>query len=156
MVIVNNEFVSDLDQWTRSYHPSDVKLCYERAQDILIKRPTKRFELSFGPTHAKKELLILKDIAMAQVLSPPEAWVCRLHGIVRDGNKLFGMLFLWIDTKGVLSGTRAAQSSAQLRRRWAAQINGSLEKLHQKGIIWGDAKAENIFIDRDDNAWVTD
>ena len=172
IVIVDDDFLSDLDQWTQSYHPSDVKICYDRTEDILIKPPTKvivdggqdgpvayffkRFELSFGPTHAKKELTTCKEIAMAQIPLPPEAWVCRLQGVVRDGNGLMGMLFTWIDKKGVLSRARAAQSSPPLRRRWATQIRESLEKLHQRGIIWGDAKADNILIDRDDNAWVID
>ncbi|WDK19735.1 protein kinase-like domain-containing protein [Colletotrichum graminicola] len=44
---------------------------------------------------------------MAQISPPPEAWICRLHGVVRDGIRLMGMLFVWIDTKGVLSKARA-------------------------------------------------
>ncbi|KAK1948708.1 hypothetical protein LY78DRAFT_39560, partial [Colletotrichum sublineola] len=26
----------------------------------------------------------------------------------------------------------------------------------RKGIIWGDVKAENVLIDREDNAWIID
>lgn len=179
MIIVNDDYLRDLDQWTRSYHPNDIELGYNRAQDVLIRRPTKvriingsgdegynnspttyfffkRFELSFGARHAKAELKTCKKVAMAHIPPPPEAWICRLHGVVRDGTNLFGMLFTWIDAKGVLSGARAAQSSAQLRRHWAASITASLEKLHQADIVWGDAKAENILIDRDDNAWIID
>ena len=87
---------------------------------------------------------------------PPEALVCHLHGVVRDGTGLAGMLFTWIDKKGVLSQARAGQSSVQLRRRWTTQISGSLERLHELGIFWGDAKAENVLIDRDDKAWIID
>jgi serine/threonine protein kinase len=151
---------------------SDVEICYNHTQGILIKRPTKgivdnvsdgppiyfskRFELPFGPTHAKKELIACEQVFMAQIPPPPEAWIYRLQDVVRDGNGLLGMLFTWIDTKGVLSEARAAQSSAQPRRRWETQIRGSLDKLYEQGINWGDVKAENVLIDKGDNAWVID
>ena len=43
-----------------------------------------------------------------------------------------------------------------LRQRWASQIRETLAELHKAGIVWGDAKAENVLIDRENNAWVTD
>ncbi|KZL72953.1 protein kinase-like domain-containing protein [Colletotrichum tofieldiae] len=165
---VKDDILTDLDQWAKSYHPSDVEIIYNRPEDVSIKRPNKvlvgggiechfkRFGLSFGPAHAKEELTTLKAIAMAQIPPPPEAWICRLHGVVRDGDKLIGMLFIWIETKGVLSKARADKSSPDLRKRWKTQISTSLEKLHQKGIIWGDVKVENVLIDREDNAWIID
>ncbi|KJZ70587.1 hypothetical protein HIM_10016 [Hirsutella minnesotensis 3608] len=169
IVLVGNDFLEDLAQWTRLYDPSDVKICYDRPQDVLIKPPTrvlvdgdgnpvtcffKRFELSFGPEHAKRELITLKKIAVAQI--SPTPLICRIQGVVRDQSGLAGILFIWIDKKGVLSQARAAQSPPKLRRRWATQISESLEKLHRHGIVWGDAKAENILIDRNDNAWIID
>ncbi|KDN65756.1 hypothetical protein CSUB01_07537 [Colletotrichum sublineola] len=168
VLVVKDDILTDLDQCAKSYHPSDVKIMYNRSEDVLIKRPSKvlvddgvecyfkSFGLSFGPAHAKKELTTLKAMGMAQIPPPPEAWTCRLHGVVRDGDKLIGMLFVWIDKKGVLSKARADQSSSDLRKRWKTQINTSLDKLHQKGIIWGDVKAENVLIDSDDNAWIID
>ncbi|KAK1598926.1 uncharacterized protein LY79DRAFT_586441 [Colletotrichum navitas] len=170
VLVVKDEFIKDLDQWTRSYHPSDVQLVYKHPKDVLIKRPKKvlvdaskgsettcffkPFGLSLGSVHAKKELLTLREVT--QLPRAPEAWVCRLHGVVREGNVLMGMLFTWIDATGVLGRARAENSSSDIRKRWAAQIRTSLEKLHDRGIIWGDAKADNVLIDRDNNAWVID
>ncbi|KAK1579628.1 uncharacterized protein LY79DRAFT_592789 [Colletotrichum navitas] len=138
-LVVKDDIPTDLNQWAKSYHPSDVKIIYNRLEDVLIKRPSKvvvsgvechfkRFGFPFGPAHAKRELT-------TAIPYPPEAWICCLHGVVRDGDKLMGMLFQWINTKG---------------------ISISLEKLHQNGIIWGDVKAENVLIDREDNAWIID
>lgn len=31
MISVNDDYLRDLDQWTRSYHPNDIELCYNRA-----------------------------------------------------------------------------------------------------------------------------
>ncbi|KAI0423526.1 hypothetical protein F5Y09DRAFT_226225 [Xylaria sp. FL1042] len=171
-IAVNNDFVKDLDKWTQSYHPSNVEICYDYPRNVLIKPPTrvvvarpgggsitcffKSFRVSFGKAHAKNELLTLRKIAIAQIPPPPQVLVCRLHGVVRDGNGLLGMLFTWIDKKAVLSRGLAAESSAELRQRWATQIDRSLKKLHQQGIIWGDVKPENVLIDTNDDAWIID
>lgn len=50
----------------------------------------------------------------------------------------------------------AERSPISSRRRWASQIDGSIKKLHQESIIWGDVKAENVPIDKNDDAWVID
>lgn len=43
-----------------------------------------------------------------------------------------------------------------MKERWASQISRSLKRLHDNDIIWGDAKAENILIDKNDDAWIID
>ena len=43
-----------------------------------------------------------------------------------------------------------------LRRKWAAQIEQTVKELHRHGVVWGDAKPDNVIIDMDDNAWVLD
>ena len=164
-VIIDDIFSKDLDQWTRCYNPSDIKVCYERPEDILIKPPArviagetvcffKRLEVSFGAKHAKSELMALKRTA--SLPDAPVAYICRLHGVVRNGQEIAGMLFTWIEKKGVLCQTRAKDAPTPLRRRWADQISRSLQVLHEQGIVWGDAKADNVLIDQDDNAWIID
>lgn len=32
----------------------------------------------------------------------------------------------------------------------------TIEKLHKVGVVWGDAKADNILIDKNDDAWEID
>ncbi|KAK1948829.1 hypothetical protein LY78DRAFT_546129, partial [Colletotrichum sublineola] len=61
--------------------------------------------------------LLMVAVAMAQIPPPSEAWICRLRGVVRDGDELMGIRFVWIDTKGVLLKARADQSSTHLRKR---------------------------------------
>ncbi|KAL7955574.1 hypothetical protein V8C34DRAFT_327097 [Trichoderma compactum] len=161
-----------LDRWTQHYHPNEVAICYDDARDVLIKSPKrvmirgrdgsqvecffKRFNASFGPEHAKTELNTHKRIVEAHLPPPPKTFIGHLHGVVRDGNGLAGMLFTWINNKGVLSKARADQSTVQLKARWATQIKDTLVMLHHRNVIWGDAKAENILIDMDDYAWVID
>lgn len=172
LLMVSDDFLDDLDSWTRSFHIGEVGICYDQPQDVLIKPPRrvvvpdgngghvecffKRFALSFGPEHARTELRTLKRLTLAHIPPPPQAFICRLYGVVCDGNGLAGMLFSWIENKGVLSKARAEQSAIELRRHWAAQIGGTVQMLHDRNIIWGDVKAENVLIDMDDNAWVID
>jgi serine/threonine protein kinase len=48
------------------------------------------------------------------------------------------------------------RSAPSLRRKWAAQIEQTVKELHHHGVVWGDAKPDNVVIDMDDNAWVLD
>ncbi|KAJ3541495.1 hypothetical protein NM208_g4584 [Fusarium decemcellulare] len=169
IVKVDKNRLAELDQWTRTYAPSDVQLCYDRPEETLIRPPGRVivkgrdgqpvdcfYKMFRGEQTARKELDVLKQIVLAQIPPPPETYICRLHGVVRNEIGLLGMLFIRIDQKCVLSKPQAATSSAELRQRWASQISRTLDKLHNNGIIWGDAKASNILIDKNDDAWIID
>ncbi|KAI1184260.1 hypothetical protein F5B17DRAFT_447347 [Nemania serpens] len=135
--------------WTGLYQESDVELCYDSPNYVLIKPPSK-------VVHAKNELMTIGQIAKAHLPPPAEARVCHLHGVVLAEKGMAGMLFSWIDKKAVLGRALAEESPVELRLRWASQIRATVEWLHECGIIWGDVKAANVLIDREDNAWVID
>ncbi|CVK91279.1 uncharacterized protein FMAN_09422 [Fusarium mangiferae] len=43
------------------------------------------------------------------------------------------------------------------RRKWASQVQDTVDLLHKIGITWGDGKASNVLIHREtDDAWVID
>ncbi|KAI0109123.1 hypothetical protein GGR51DRAFT_512812 [Nemania sp. FL0031] len=170
-VRADQQNLDNLRQWTRLYQPSEVELCYDNHKTVLIQPPSrvtvssddtqvtfffKAFGRTFSRQHAMKELDTLKKIAAAQFPPPPEVRVCRLHGVVQAEEGLAGMLFSWIDVKAFLSRGLAEDSPVELRIRWREQIKATLEWLHKCEIIWGDAKAENILIDKENNAWVID
>ncbi|KAF5633814.1 serine threonine kinase [Fusarium tjaetaba] len=101
-------FLRDLNTWTECYRPSQVEICYAGPDESLIKPPKcttvtgkdgetitcffKKFGLSFGSRHARQELSTLKNIVEAQIPQPPEAYICRLIGVVRQGDGLLGFL----------------------------------------------------------------
>ena len=42
------------------------------------------------------------------------------------------------------------------KKRWATQVQQSVEFLHQIGVVWGDGKADNVLVDTENNAWLID
>lgn len=68
-----------------------------------------------------------------------------------------GLLLTYVNEgwDGVLS-TRAWGSPPAMRRRWADQVREAVAALHEAGVVWGDAKPDNVMVDGDDNAWLID
>lgn len=50
------------------------------------------------------------------------------------------------------------QTPEESRRQWITQIQHTVQALHDADIIWGDAKAGNILVDKNGkgDAWVID
>ncbi|EXK46482.1 hypothetical protein FOXG_20417 [Fusarium oxysporum f. sp. lycopersici 4287] len=74
---------------------------------------------------------------------------------------ILGILLTHIDNRGCPLSTKIALKEhhdppPEVRQRWMDQIAAAVSGLHDTGIIWGDVKAENVLIDQDSNAWVTD
>jgi serine/threonine protein kinase len=123
------------DAWAASFHPSKAEVCFDRPED---------------------ELETYRKIAEAELA--PDLRICRLRGIVQDEEGFsFGMLLTYIGHRQkTLHEAIWPDTPISLKEQWASQISESLAALHGSGIVWGDAKAENVLIDGDNNAWITD
>lgn len=167
-VWLDDEFLDDLRTWVASFHPSKVEIYFEEPEDALYKAPEKVlvhggdtpcFFKAFDPgaiKQAKAELQAYKRIAKAELRS--NVHICRLCGVVQDEKGfLMGMLLTYIDHRHrTLQIAVAPGILPSLRQKWANQITETLKSLHRAGIVWGDAKAENVLVDTKDNAWITD
>ena len=49
-----------------------------------------------------------------------------------------------------------SEADKPLRAKWADQIQEALKDLHKVGVIWGEAKTDNVIIDIHQNAVITD
>ena len=78
--------------------------------------------------------------------------ILRLLGLVRDGD---GQVFGLLGGSTLLCATKP-ETPKHLRQRWVTQVHDISTQLHTAGIVWGDAKPDNVLIDHDDNAWVID
>jgi hypothetical protein len=167
-VWLGSEFRDYLNAWTASFHPSKVEVSFEQPDDALFKTPrrvlvdggqTAYFFKAFhpgAPGSAKAELEAYRKIAEADL--GPDVRICRLHGVVQDKEGLLmGMLLTYVDHQNrTLTRALWPEIPVSLRQQWASQIRETLAELHRVGIVWGDAKAENVLIDKENNAWITD
>ena len=86
-----------------------------------------------------------------------ELRVTRLAGLVKwdDEDSIGGLLMNYTaDTDNL--GWVAGEASEAERSRWALEVRRTVERLHSLGVIWGDAKAANVLVDADRQAWVVD
>ncbi|OBT80282.1 hypothetical protein VF21_00579 [Pseudogymnoascus sp. 05NY08] len=109
---------------------------------------------------------------------PSVVRVPRLMGLIESHTGIVGFLMAYIPTyrhdlgyalrcaKATLGaddqhrdGTPlpATAISKARREKWSRQIEETLEVLHSRNIVWGDAKTANVLIDEvTDDAWVVD
>lgn len=84
----------------------------------------------------------------------------RLLALVQDpdsygNNHIIGILLTLINAAGDL-GALTANAPGSLKKRWYRTIVQTVQTLHSNHIIWGDVKADNVLIDRQQNAWLVD
>lgn len=48
------------------------------------------------------------------------------------------------------------ETPSTLRAKWDLQLATAVNCLNEAGIVWGDAKAANILVDEDEDAWTID
>jgi serine/threonine protein kinase len=148
--------------------PSKLEICAPRKEQIYSGIPSK-VQL-VGTNHifflklvgrgdkklAKRELSNYEKIDDSGL--DEELRISRLHGLVRDETgQVFGLLLTYIDCRALnLACALKSNVPLSLRRQWAAQVESTVERLHAAGIIWGDAKAANVLIDINKEAWVAD
>jgi len=105
-----------------------------------------------------REFRCLRRISAAG-LDPPLR-IPRLCGVIESGNdSVSGILLTNISPNPEtprLSLIDINTVALPRRKKWASQIEDIVEKLHNIGVVWGDAKADNILIDRNDDTWVID
>jgi serine/threonine protein kinase len=83
-------------------------------------------------------------------------------GLITDGDRVVGFIITKISVKHpsllpfVTGNLKSGISDPLLRRKWAAQVEHIVKELHRHGVVWGDAKPDNVVIDVDENAWVLD
>lgn len=73
-----------------------------------------------------------------------------------DSASILGFLMEYIDPGPPFLSLEIDSIPRIKRAAWAKQIRHELKKLHAIGLIWGDAKAGNILLDKESNPWIID
>ncbi|UNI23241.1 hypothetical protein JDV02_009074 [Purpureocillium takamizusanense] len=165
--------LDELEQWARFFDPSDIEVYFSNPEHALdrmptlvkvrldgVGQPTTCFFKSFGSGITggplNRELDVYRNIHTSGLKE--DTMVGRLVGVVHENkhDSTLGLLLRYIDHRGTLYDAVQGNPPGQLRHKWAAQIEKAVHELHRIGSVWGDAKPENVLVDRDDNAWITD
>ncbi|KJZ69329.1 hypothetical protein HIM_11287 [Hirsutella minnesotensis 3608] len=148
-----------------SFHPSRINIIGDDPRYILDEDPARvcvngqeLFFKSFdfvGEEIGKGEVAKHEQIFRANLRS--HIRTSRAYGVVQgDNGRPLGILLYRIDEDTTLTGALSPITPENTKRRWALQLRESLQALHQAGIIWGDAKPDNVIIDRQGDAWIID
>lgn len=171
---LDGDLLDDLEIWTRFFEPSELEVVFQRPEQALYKMPdlvlanldksgrkTMRFFRYFGLASEKSmtnELLVHKKVHDAKLGS--DVRMSRLQGIVHleDEDVTLGLLLSFVDHEDGMTLESALYDDPprELRERWAKQVGHTVEAVHKAGATWGDAKADNVLIDKNSNAWVVD
>lgn len=151
------------------YHPSEIQVPIDANSNFLPAVPHKVFirerpqpsffKIVYGGDVGitLKELLTYSKIHTAKFDTTIRT--SRLDGLVQDGNgNVIGLLLSYIDCHGTtlccIDGRNPKYS--EVRQKWVNQISHTLEHLHSHHIVWGDAKAANVLIDVNGDAYLID
>ncbi|KAM3510837.1 hypothetical protein MY11210_005499 [Beauveria gryllotalpidicola] len=146
------------------YLPSEIQLDEEAAYDstprrVILPDGTVAFLKLMGRGERRileKELRSYETVQNSEL--PSSVRISRLLGLVKDESDIvFGLLLTYINCQAQTL-TCAVESDAPgfLRRQWIAEVTEVVCYLHQYGLVWGDAKPDNVLIDENQNAWVID
>lgn len=86
----------------------------------------------------------------------------RLVGVLKGdededdcGNILvYGILLSDVEGRNSMLNMLRSGVPVALRDKWASQVTDTLKTLHAAGITWGDAKAHNVVLDANNDAWL--
>ncbi|KAL2858577.1 hypothetical protein BJY01DRAFT_241907 [Aspergillus pseudoustus] len=106
-----------------------------------------------GSDHASfvREIIILQKLQRY-----PAMQTSKLKGLIGIGTEFPGALLEKIPYETCLSGVNIEQTDVSERDRWFSRIETTIQALHAADITWGDAKAQNILIDRHSDVWIVD
>ncbi|KAI4722468.1 hypothetical protein E4T48_01363 [Aureobasidium sp. EXF-10727] len=109
------------------------------------------------PAPTKRELMIMKDIEKLDLHK--EMRVPRVRGLVSFSNSktdIMGFLQTHIEGAEPLTHLLDSDVPQAKRDRWASESEEMIKLLHDHNIVWGDAKADNFMVDKDDKLWIID
>jgi tRNA A-37 threonylcarbamoyl transferase component Bud32 len=150
-----------------SFLPTEVEICITNPEDAISARPSKVLvngnAICFAKLYQANETnMALRELENYKRITEsnldPNVRICRLLGVIKDDeNQLIGLLLTYIDCDFLtLACAVEHDTPVSTRQKWVDQVTDTLTQLHNAGLVWGDAKPDNILIDKNGDAWVID
>ncbi|KAL1859445.1 hypothetical protein VTK73DRAFT_7591 [Phialemonium thermophilum] len=168
---IRPELLEEVSSYVKSFDPSTIKVDFPEPNDALYRMPTrvlvdldgsgcrpcffKHFSGGMTQTLVRE---LEGHLRLLQSGLKPDARAVRLLGIVKVDDEVGGVLLTYVDHddwSGLLR-YRAMEAPLCIRERWANQVRETVAELHEAGVVWGDAKVDNVMVDRNDNVWIID
>ncbi|AEO65252.1 uncharacterized protein THITE_2112074 [Thermothielavioides terrestris NRRL 8126] len=168
------DLAKELEKHVKFFDPSAVEVSFRRPKQALDDQPTRVLVDLYGS--GEKTTCFFKGFGAGEFIPlenelethlrllksnvVPEARVVRLLGVVaaEDDGRVAGLLLTYVDCRsendGVLDGIFLRRTPIPLRERWVSQIKEAVQQLHEGGVVWGGAKADNVLIDKKNDAWL--
>lgn len=171
---LDEDLLDELETWIHFFEPSELEVVFHHSEQALYMMPELVLADLDGSGHKTlcffkhfglaSENLMTRELAVHQKVhdakSGPDVRVSRLQGIVylQDEDATLGLLLSFIDHEDGMTLQSALYDDPprHLRKRWAEQVSHTVEELHRAGAVWGDAKSDNVLIDKNNDAWVID
>jgi hypothetical protein len=109
------------------------------------------------PAPTKRELKLMKEIEKLNLHE--EMRVPQVQGLVSFSNSktdIMGFLQTHIEGAEPLTHLLDSDISQAKRDGWASESERMVKLLHKHNLVWGDAKADNFMVDKDDKLWIID
>ncbi|KAK4243135.1 hypothetical protein C7999DRAFT_44982 [Corynascus novoguineensis] len=156
---IEPELAQQLGQYVKFFCPFEIGVSFKKPDYALSETPT-RFLVELDDS-GHKTLYFLKTFALGDYLGLEKDLEAHLQIFtVEEDSRILGLLLTYIDRRrengGLLFEDRLLHTPIPLRQRWARQIQETAEQLHNAGLVWGDAKVENVMIDKNNDAWLID
>ncbi|KAI9048563.1 hypothetical protein LZ554_007396 [Drepanopeziza brunnea f. sp. 'monogermtubi'] len=72
-------------------------------------------------------------------------------------HRIVGILLNYIENRGTLYELPPwSDCSDEQRDQWALELESHVEELHAAGLVWGDAKPQNVLVDKENRLWLID
>ncbi|KAF7551668.1 hypothetical protein G7046_g7654 [Stylonectria norvegica] len=117
------------------------------------------FKGGFKDHGHQREMEILHQISQSGKFDPPFR-TSRLVGLVTwekgEGSDISLMGFLLEHINGKTLQALKEEASVATRRKWMAQIDATVKRLHELDIVWGDVKPDNVMINSSGDAVIID
>jgi len=131
------------------YHPTRVRI---GGETFFIKMVD-----PMQPSPTKREIGLMKKVerlGLHKKLRVP--LVKGLVGFQDSKTEMIGFLQTNIEDATPLTHMFGDEVPQRKRDKWAKESERVKEVLHENGIVWGDAKADNFMIDKNDDLWIID
>ena len=149
------------------YKPSEIKILATLKNDTVFKALVcgstvciKVIGYQNSTKSIQREIGLLRRISEAQIdLRLRTPTLLGLVSCEENSNLVLGLVMNYIEPGMLMSDlfNLNLESIPQTQRDiWARQIGNDLNRLHEQGLVWGDAKAGNVIFDKECNPWIID